>query len=150
MAVNEFEEFMELTANPDEETQKFLWGKLRQYSLSKLNRPDHEASEFFSLVLKENGKIVAGALCYYYFKGLNLQLLWVDESKRGNQLGAKILARVEEEALKLGARLVFLYSFGFQAPKFYLKFGYKQFGIIEDYPEGYNCYFLSKKLERTD
>jgi len=144
--MEELEYTIERTAEPEEATQKFLWGKLREYSLSKLNRPDHASSEFFAITFKENGQIIAGALCYCYFKGLNLQLLWVEEKKRGNSLGKKLLSLVEEEALKLGARLVFLYSFGFQAPKFYLKYGYKQFGIIEDFPEGFNCYFLHKKL----
>ncbi|TGL57348.1 GNAT family N-acetyltransferase [Leptospira ognonensis] len=137
---------VERTSNPDEETQKFLWGKLQEYSLSKLNREDHKTTDFFSITYSERGTIIAGALCYFYFKGLNLQLLWVDESKRGRALGTKLLAQVEEEAGKLGAKLIFLYSFGFQAPKFYLKWGYKQFGIIEDFPEGHNCYFLQKKL----
>lgn len=137
---------IERISNPDEETQKFLWGKLQEYSLSKLNREDHKPTDFFSITYSEDGKVIAGALCYFYFKGLNLQLLWVDESKRGKALGTKLLGHVEEEARKLGARLIFLYSFGFQAPKFYLKFGYKQFGIIEDFPEGHNCYFLQKNL----
>jgi GNAT superfamily N-acetyltransferase len=134
------------TVNPTVDTQDFLWAKLREYSLGKLNLPDHETNEFFTLEVKEGGNLIAGAICYFYFKGLNLQLLWVDEGHRGKKIGEQLLAHIEEEAHNLKARLIFLYSFSFQAPKFYLKYGYKQVGIIEDFPEGHDCYFLSKKL----
>ncbi|MCZ8154749.1 MAG: GNAT family N-acetyltransferase [Leptospira sp.] len=136
----------ERTSNPDETTQTFLWNQLKDYSRSKIGRADHESSDFFSIILREGEKIIAGALCYSYFKAVNLQLLWVDESKRGQKIGSLLLSKIEEEANQLDANLIFLYSFEFQAPKFYLKFGYKQFGMIEQFPEGYNCYFLQKRL----
>lgn len=132
--------------NPSEEFQTELWDLLHTYSVSKLGDPNLEKKEFFAILVKEGEALVAASLCYLFFKGLNLQLLWVAEEKRGIDLGTKLLNQIEKEAKSLGATLVFGYSFGFQAPKFYTKLGYQEVGMISNYPEGQNCYFLCKKL----
>ncbi|TGN18467.1 GNAT family N-acetyltransferase [Leptospira idonii] len=138
---------IEKLADPDSEIQKFLWAQLQSYSLSRLQPVGSmERTESFCLLVKDGEKVIAGTICYVFFQGLNLQLLWVAEEERGKDLGTLLLRRVEEEAVSCGANLVFGYSFGFQAPRFYLKMGYEQVGLIEDYPAGHNCYFLCKKL----
>ncbi|EMJ86485.1 GNAT family N-acetyltransferase [Leptospira meyeri] len=136
----------ERIANPSEDLQSDLWNLLHSYSMSKLGDPNLENKEFFAILVKEGERLVAASLCYLFFKGLNLQLLWVVEEKRGMDLGTKLLNQIEKEARNLGATLVFGYSFGFQAPKFYTKLGYEEVGMIPNYPEGQNCYFLCKKL----
>ncbi|TGL90613.1 N-acetyltransferase [Leptospira congkakensis] len=137
---------LERIVNPSEDLQSELWNLLHEYSVSKLGDPSFEKKEFFAILVKEGDKLVAASLCYLFFKGLNLQLLWVAEEKRGLDFGTKLLKEIENEAKSLGATLVFGYSFGFQAPKFYTKLGYEEVGKISNYPEGQNCYFLCKKL----
>ncbi|MCG6145472.1 GNAT family N-acetyltransferase [Leptospira bandrabouensis] len=137
---------LERITNPSEDLQSELWNLLHEFSISKLGDPSLEKKEFFAILVKEGKTLVAASLCYLFFNGLNLQLLWVAEEKRGMDLGTKLLIQIEEEAKTLGATLVFGYSFGFQAPKFYTKLGYKEVGMIPNYPEGQNCYFLCKKL----
>lgn len=137
---------LERIKNPSEDLQTELWNLLHDFSVCKLGDPSMEKKEFFAILVKEGETIIAASLCYLFFKGLNLQLLWVAEEKRGMDLGTKLLKQIEEEALALGATLVFGYSFGFQAPKFYTKLGYEEVGKIPNYPEGQNCYFLCKKL----
>ncbi|WP_411822769.1 GNAT family N-acetyltransferase [Leptospira sp. 'Mane'] len=136
----------EKITNPDASTQEFLWAQLHSFSLSKLNDTQMEETQFFCILAKKEEKIVAAALGYMYFRGLNLQLLWVDSEERGKNLGREMLQKVEEEAVQLNCSLIFGYSFGFQAPKFYLQEGYEQVGVISDFPPGHNCFFLSKKL----
>ncbi|XDD47985.1 GNAT family N-acetyltransferase [Leptospira sp. WS39.C2] len=137
---------IERIKNPSESLQEDLWNKLHEFSVSKLGDKSLESKEFFAILVKEGETLIAASLCYLFFKGLNLQLLWVTESKRGQDLGTKLLKEIEREAQRLGATLVFGYSFGFQAPKFYTKLGYEEVGKIPNYPEGQNCYFLCKKL----
>ncbi|TGL74197.1 GNAT family N-acetyltransferase [Leptospira jelokensis] len=137
---------IERITNPSLSLQEDLWHRLHEYSISKLGDKNLESKEFFAILVKEGDTLVAASLCYLFFKGLNLQLLWVAEGKRGQDLGTKLLKQIESEALGLGATLVFGYSFGFQAPKFYTKLGYEEVGKIPNYPEGQNCYFLCKKL----
>ncbi|TGM34372.1 GNAT family N-acetyltransferase [Leptospira biflexa] len=137
---------VERITNPTDSLQEDLWLRLHEYSISKLGDKSLESKEFFAILVKEGDTLIAASLCYLFFKGLNLQLLWVAEDKRGQDLGTKLLKEIESEAIKLGATLIFGYSFGFQAPKFYLKLGYEEVGQIPNYPEGQNCYFLCKKL----
>ncbi|ABZ94059.1 N-acetyltransferase [Leptospira biflexa] len=137
---------IERITNPTDSLQEDLWLRLHEYSISKLGDKSLESKEFFAILVKEGDTLIAASLCYLFFKGLNLQLLWVAEDKRGQDLGTKLLKEIESEAIKLGATLIFGYSFGFQAPKFYLKLGYEEVGQIPNYPEGQNCYFLCKKL----
>ncbi|MBM9589487.1 GNAT family N-acetyltransferase [Leptospira sp. 201903075] len=137
---------LERIENPSEDLQTDLWNRLHEFSVSKLGDPCLEKKEFFAILIKEGETLIAASLCYLFFKGLNLQLLWVAEEKRGMDLGTKLLKQIEEEAIRLGATLVFGYSFGFQAPKFYTKLGYEEVGKIPNYPEGQNCYFLCKKI----
>lgn len=146
METSKLEYKIERISNPSESLQEDLWLRLHDYSVSKLGDPNLESKEFFALLVKEGETLIAASLCYLFFKGLNLQLLWVAEEKRGKDLGTKLLQEIEEEAIRLGATLVFGYSFGFQAPKFYTKLGYEEVGKIPNYPEGQNCYFLCKKL----
>ncbi|XDD44146.1 GNAT family N-acetyltransferase [Leptospira sp. WS60.C2] len=148
MDTNTFEYEIERIINPSESLQEELWQRLHDYSISKLGDPSLVSKEFFAILVKEGETLIAASLCYLFFKGLNLQLLWVAEDKRGKDLGTKLLQVIEEEAIRLGATLVFGYSFGFQAPKFYTKFGYEEVGKIPNYPEGQNCYFLCKKLTK--
>lgn len=138
---------LERIENPSEDLQTELWNLLHEFSVSKLGDSNLEKKEFFAILVKDGETLIAASLCYLFFKGLNLQLLWVAEEKRGMDLGTQLLKQIETEALRLGATLVFGYSFGFQAPKFYTKLGYEEVGKIPNYPEGQNCYFLCKKLE---
>ena len=41
----------------------------------------------------------------------------------------------EAEARKRGVRNVFLDSFSFQAPKFYAKLGYREYGRLKEFPK---------------
>ena len=92
-----------------------------------------KAVQDFSLEL-EMGELVA------------VDVLWVDEGHRGQGLGAAVLAHVEAQARAQGARRVELNTFGFQAPGFYEKQGYRRFGAIEPAVGEHGHYFYVKDL----
>ena len=87
-------------------------------------------------------------LAIVYFRGMNLQCLWVREDQRGKKLGSAFLEQAEQAARSLDCTLIHGHTFSFQAPDFYLKAGYEVFGTIEDYPPGKNCFFLRKYLRK--
>ncbi len=47
---------------------------------------------------------------------------------------------------KKGCRLILFDSFSFQAPAFYKKHGYREFGVVEDHPKGIVSTFFEKRL----
>lgn len=74
-----------------------------------------------------------GGLLERYSGTINILIyLWVDNSLRGKGYDKELLNHIEKTARENNCRLILLDSFSFQAPEFYLKFGYKVVGIIED------------------
>jgi GNAT superfamily N-acetyltransferase len=72
--------------------------------------------------------------------------LWVSEELRGGGLGAHLLGTAEAAARERGCGAVWLDTFSFQAPDFYKKPGYRQFGQLDDFPPGHAHHFLWKPL----
>jgi ribosomal protein S18 acetylase RimI-like enzyme len=52
----------------------------------------------------------------------------------------------EDEARSRGCHAVWLDSFSFQAPGFYRRLGFHEFGRLDDYPAGHARHFLWKPL----
>jgi GNAT superfamily N-acetyltransferase len=59
-------------------------------------------------------------------------MLFIDEDKRKQGLGSILLQTIEEQARSMKIRLIHLDTFDFQAKDFYLKHGYKIFGVLDD------------------
>jgi GNAT superfamily N-acetyltransferase len=91
--------------------------------------------------------IIAGVRsCFYLGECLAINVLFVDENHRLKGLGALLLNQVEADARAMGAKLSHLDTFNLQAKDFYLKHGYKIFGILEDCPTGHKRYYMKKIL----
>lgn len=78
---------------------------------------------------------------------LNVNLLAVKESLRGQGYGTKLMQRAEDLSRQRGCHSAFLNTFSFQAPDFYERLGYRVFGQLPDFPPGHKRIFMSKKLE---
>jgi len=91
-------------------------------------------------------EIVGGALGEIYWDWFHLDLMWVKDGLRGRGYGQRLLSAIEDEARKRGAKNVFLDTFSFQAPDFYLRHGYRVFGELPDFPAGHRRFFLTKEL----
>lgn len=94
----------------------------------------------------ENGTIEGGVLGEIWWNWLNISLLWVKEDLRGKGHGQRLMAAVEKEARKRGAKNAFLDTFSFQAPEFYEKYGYQVCGEIKGFPEGHSRIYMTKEL----
>ena len=57
-----------------------------------------------------------------------------------------MMTEAEEEARRRGCRAVVLYTISFQAPGFYEKRGYREFGRIACGPPGTSRIFMVKDL----
>ena len=89
------------------------------------------------------GGILGGIGCW---NGLEIKILWVDEIYRGQGIGKMLIQHIEAEAKKLKATIAMLDTFDFQAKDFYLKQGYTIIGTVDDFPEGHQRIYFSKKL----
>lgn len=75
-----------------------------------------------------------------------VDLLWVDESLRGEGLGTQVMDAAEAEMTARGCAQVVLSSHSFQAPAFYARRGYREVCRVEGYPAGYAYVTLVKPL----
>jgi GNAT superfamily N-acetyltransferase len=113
------------------------------YNLAAAGKSDFRT---LALTVGEKGKIVGGLTAETYWGWMYVHLLWVSEPHRGQGLGRKLMEKAEAEARKRGVRGVLLESFTFQAPEFYMKLGYREFGRLEGFPPGHDRVYLTKAL----
>jgi GNAT superfamily N-acetyltransferase len=77
---------------------------------------------------------------------LEISVVWVDETYRGQGLGAELMRQVEREAVARGCRYARLATSHYQAPSFYAKLGYLQYGYLENCPPGEHVTYFWKPL----
>ena len=130
---------MEIRFAPEEEiAPKLLLG---EYNESFIH-----SAEDLSCYAEEGGVCLGGINAFRLDTLLMVDRLWVDESQRGKGLGRRLLTAVEEKGRTQGAKLAELNTFGFQAPDFYEKMGYRLFGKLDaEVGEGAH-YFYVKDL----
>lgn len=94
----------------------------------------------------EDGEVVGGLVGYAWGRWLHIDLLWVDEGRRGAGLGTRLMGQAEARAVELGCEHARVETWGFQAPDFYRKLGYTVVGVVENYPPGETDHLLVKPL----
>ena len=73
-----------------------------------------------------------------------IDLVYLPETLRGHDIGARMMGLAEEEARRRGCRAGVLYTISFQAPGFYKRLGWRVFGEIPCDPPGTSRIFLTK------
>jgi len=99
-----------------------------------------------TVTLRQGKEIVGGLTGYTWMGWLFIDLLWIAEKYRGKGHGMALMDKAEAEGRKRGATNAFLNTFDFQAPGFYQKLGYRQFGKLKNFPTGHDRYWLTKAL----
>ena len=95
----------------------------------------------------DTGTIVGGLVGELKWEWLYVDLLWIDEAHRGAGHGEALLALAEQEAREYGAKGVFLGTMSIQAPDFYPRMGYREYGRMADYPvAGHTLHHFTKAL----
>ena len=99
-----------------------------------------------TITLRERGKIVGGVAGEIFFGWLYVSLLWISEDYRGRGFGSKLMKAAEKALRRRGVKHAWLDTFSFQAPAFYRKLGYREFGRLKNFPAGHVRSFLTKAL----
>jgi GNAT superfamily N-acetyltransferase len=135
---------IEYVANPEESAWGIIGGGVGTYNT------EHAGENHFQrlcyVLSGDDEEVLGGVLGEVYYDWLYIDLLWVKEELRSHGHGHRLLTRIEQEASSLGAKNAYLDTFSFQAPEFYKQHGYQVFGELQDFPPGYQRYFLTKEL----
>lgn len=137
---------LELLKSTKEE-QEFLDNSLGDFNIAQVPATQQNHLEQLSYCYKDSERIIAGINAFmYYWHVLYIDILFVDKDYRCQGLGKQLLQKAESEAKILGAKLSHLNTFDFQAKDFYLKYGYKIFGVLNDCPKDHDRYYMKKDL----
>ncbi|MDR3466723.1 MAG: GNAT family N-acetyltransferase [Xanthobacteraceae bacterium] len=104
----------------------------------------------FAILLKDDSRRGGGGIWgRFVYRWLFIEMFVVPQGQRRQGLGSRRLAETEREARTHGCVGVWLDTYAFQAPGFYLKHGFQEFGRIDDFPPGPSRHFFMKRLDRS-
>lgn len=133
-----------ITENVSEQDVAEIYQELKKFNMAKREPSENVPIGIF--VEDESGNKLAGLTGEIFGNWLCIEYLWVSEDMRGCGTGSKLLEEMEQEALKRGCKYVFVDTFSFQAPGFYLKHGYKEVFALKEYPYTGSRYYYTKEL----
>lgn len=136
---------IELLESPGEDARAAILKPLRAYNFSKAGDPK---SETIALVVRDDStdEILGGLYGSIFHGWFFIELLAVPEQTRGQSTGSRLMSMAEELAREKGCVGMWLDTFDFQAPVFYQKHGFTEFGELNDYPPGHKRFFFQKRL----
>lgn len=107
-------------------------------------------SDFHPLTIRfERDGVLLGGLVGRTLRGwLYVDNLALPQSELGGGHGTRLLAMAEAEAVARGCVGSFLNTDAFQAPGFYEKLGYTEFGRLEQDDPRFTRIWFSKRLDR--
>lgn len=140
MATSEFS----ISKEPTPDQVQYLEDRIYEFNSTATGITDGEWLAIF--VRDERDRIVAG-ICGNTWGGcFEIRQFWVDESRRRQGLGTRLLGAAEEEARRRRCTQILLMTFSFQAPAFYAKRGFEVVATVDDHPRGHQNLLLHKSL----
>jgi GNAT superfamily N-acetyltransferase len=133
-----------INTEPTPDEVQYLEDRLYEFNSSATGITDGEWLAIF--VRDEADRIVAG-ICGNTWGGcLEIRQFWVEEARRKQGLGTRLLEAAEQEARRRGCRQILLATFSFQAPAFYAKHGFEVAAVVDEHPRGHKNMLLRKRL----
>ncbi|MBV4457809.1 GNAT family N-acetyltransferase [Pseudomonas sp. COR58] len=136
---------IELSHTNTEEERLAILAPLHAYNVAQAGIAP--STPLTLLVRDDSGAILGGLYGRFVCEWLFVDLLSVPEAGRGQGIGSRLMGMAEELAREKGCFGIWLDTFDFQAPVFYRKLGYSEFGELADYPPGHKRLFFQKRLK---
>ena len=144
----------ELRPGPDEQAEEVVTTGLVEHNqhrspiVRERFEEKHLRARSLAVYAYDGDRVVGGCTgsTEDLWQWLTVDTMWVQYAHRGRGLGRALLAAVEEEARRRGCRWAKLNTWDFQAPQFYERCGYREYGREVDYPPGHTNFLLRKEL----
>jgi GNAT superfamily N-acetyltransferase len=134
-----------VSTDPKPGEVQFLEDRIYEFNSAATGITDGEWLAIF--VRDDNDRIVAG-ICGNTWGGCaEIRQFWVEEARRKQGLGMRLLGAAEQEARRRGCRQMLLMTFSFQAPTFYAKRGFEVVAVVDEHPHGHKNILLRKRLD---
>ena len=129
--------------DPDPADVEFLEAQIRREASAAMGLGDEVELAIF---VRHGDEVVAGVSGWTWGDCCELQSLWVSPSHRDSWIGPRLLAAAEAEAAARGCTQAVLFSYAFQARRFYEWAGYDLVGRVGGFPSGTDGLWYRKRL----
>jgi GNAT superfamily N-acetyltransferase len=136
-----------LTDQPTDTDEAVIQGGLADYNELKTGYRDWRP---LAALLRdpETGDTLGGMIGRTSYGLLFIDLVYLPQIMRGQDIGSRLLQKMEQEGARRGCKSGFLYTVTYQAPGFYERNGWIEFGRIACDPPGAARVFMTKTLEK--
>ena len=124
------------------DAEALAWGL---EAFNDLAWPGHQPWQTLGVFLRREGKVVGGLAGELHAGWMFIKYFFLEEALRRHGIGHAVIAAAEARALERGCHSAWVDTFSFQAPEFYRKQGYAEFGRLPYPPVGERI-FLQKRL----
>jgi len=136
-----------ITSEPTPGEIEYLEDRLYEFNSATTRITDGAWLAIFAR--DDDHRIVAG-ICGNTWGGCaEIRQFWVEEARRKQGLGTRLLEAAEKEARRRGCRQMLLMTFSFQAPAFYARHGFELVAVVDDHPHGHQNMLMRKRLGPT-
>ncbi len=136
---------IEVSVNPGEDERAAILRPLQAYNLAQAGDPKPEK---IALLVRDehSNEVIGGLYGEIFYRWLFIELLAIPEQTRGQGTGSRLMNMAEEVAREKDCVGIWLDTFDFQAPAFYQKHGFSEFGHLDDFPPQRTRFFFQKRL----
>ncbi|MFC5695219.1 GNAT family N-acetyltransferase [Pseudomonas sp. GCM10022186] len=136
---------IEMMANPGEVERSAILRPLRAHNFSRAGDPKPET---IALLVRDEqtNEIIGGLYGEIFYRWLFIELLAIPEQTRGQGIGSRLMDMAEDIAREKGCVGIWLDTFDFQAPAFYQRHGFTEFGCLDNFPLDHKRFFFQKRL----
>lgn len=131
--------------NPGDEERSAILRPLRAHNRAQEGDPKPES---LALLVRDEhtNEIIGGLYGEIFYRWLFIELLAIPEQSRGQGTGSRLMEMAENTALERGCVGIWLDTFDFQAPAFYERHGFTEFGHLDNFPPQHKRLFFQKRL----
>lgn len=135
-----------LTDESSEAAEKVISDGLDRFNQRRTGIP-HSHSLAVLVTAPDSGAVIGGLIGRTSLRLLFVDLLFVPDELRGQGVGARLMRLAEDEAIRRGCSQAVLFTIVFQAPDFYRRLGYEEFGRTDSENPEHARVFMKKDLQ---
>ena len=134
---------IEITEHPNQDERNLIVAQVRAFNATFVERDVRCLCVF---ARDTDGSIIGGVSADTYWDYLHISHLWVHEQHRRKGIDRSLMLAAESEARIRGCRNALVDTLSFQAPGFYIRMGYEEFGRLPGFSGKHERHFMHKRL----